>query len=64
MVFFVNYDLVHSAPYEESSQKFLSLRVPSHDGNSTVFTANLAALSLELSFKQTVTGFKGLEVRQ
>lgn len=51
--FFVNYDLVHSAPYEESSQKFLSLRVPSHDGNSTVFTANLAALSLELSFKRS-----------
>lgn len=39
------------------------LRVPSHDGNSTAFTANPAALSLELSFKRS-QGFKGLEVRQ
>lgn len=62
-MFLVNYDLVPSAPYEESSQKCPSLRVPSHDGNSTAFTANPAALSLELSFKRS-QGFKGLEVRQ
>lgn len=48
---------------KSTSQKFLSLRVLSCDGNSTVFTASLATLSLGLILKWSLS-FKGLETHK